>query len=290
MGGRSPTCLQLLSALDQPRLPPSRTPGLLGVTQGDPLAMVIYGLALTPRLLDLSVVHPRVLQPWYADEAALEGHASDVAAAMARLARTGPARGYFPSPVKSIVLVRLAGQTASKSHLEAFQFRYQAGGRYLGSFLGDEGERDVWLAAKIYTWILALRILGKIAKRYPQTSYAGMTCSLQTEWQYTLHVIPDVEALFDSLAQVIVAEYLPALLSEPANLPEGVREGLTLPARWSGRGHPGPMPDRRSPPRSPTPSDKESGAMPRSTPPRPSRSPERPDCSATLPPRPPSTS
>jgi hypothetical protein len=63
-----------------------------------------------------------------------------------------------------------------------------------------------------------------MAKRYPQTLYAGMARSLQIEWQYTLRVLPDVEALFEPLAQVITAEYLPALLSEPAGLPEGIRE------------------------------------------------------------------
>jgi hypothetical protein len=118
-----------------------------GVPQGDPLAMVIYGLALSTLSLDLSVIHPRVLQPWYADDAAMEGRASNVAAAMASLVRAGPARGYFPSPEKSIVLVSPADQAAAKSHLEAFQFKYQAGARYLGSFLGDEGEWDAWLAA-----------------------------------------------------------------------------------------------------------------------------------------------
>jgi hypothetical protein len=81
----------------------------------------------------------------------MEGRASDVAAAMASLLRARPAREYFPSPENRIVLVRPADQAAAKSHLEAFQFKYQAGARYLGSFLGDEGERDAWLTAKIDT-------------------------------------------------------------------------------------------------------------------------------------------
>jgi hypothetical protein len=211
-----------------------------GVTQGDPLAMVIYGLALTPLSLDLSTCHPRVLQPWYADDAAMEGRASNVAAAMASLIQAGSARGYFPSPEKSIMLVRPADQAAAKSHLEDFQFTYQAGVRYLGSFLGTKSERDAWLATKIDTWISTVWTLGKIAKRYPQTSYAGMARSLQMEWQYTLHVIPDVDTQFESLARVIAEECLPALLSEPAGLPEGLRERLTLPARWSGMGIPDP--------------------------------------------------
>jgi hypothetical protein len=70
------------------------------VTQGDQLAMVIYGLApLPPPLsLDLRVRHPLVLKPWYANDAAMEGRASAVAAAMDSLIQPGPAQGYFPSP------------------------------------------------------------------------------------------------------------------------------------------------------------------------------------------------
>jgi hypothetical protein len=86
--------------------------------------MVLYGLAPTPLLLDLRERHPRVLQPWYVDDAAMEGRASNVAAAMSSLIQAGPARGYFPSPEKSIVLVRPADQAAAHSHLE--EFRYQA--------------------------------------------------------------------------------------------------------------------------------------------------------------------
>jgi hypothetical protein len=67
-----------------------------------------------------------------------------------------------------------------------------------------------------------------------------MARSLQMEWEYTLRVIPNVEALFEPLARIIAAEYLPALLLEPAGLPEGLRNRLTLPARWSGLGIPDP--------------------------------------------------
>jgi hypothetical protein len=38
-----------------------------GVTQGDPLAMILYGLALVPLAKILREAVPEVLQPWYAD-------------------------------------------------------------------------------------------------------------------------------------------------------------------------------------------------------------------------------
>jgi hypothetical protein len=123
----------------------------------------------------------------------MESRVRDVVAAVDSLIQAGPTRGYFPSPEKSIVLVRPADQAAAESHLEGFQFEYQAGPQYLGSILGAKISRDAWLAAKIDTWIAAIRTLAKIAKRYAQTSYVGMARSLQMEcshkWKASATVI-----------------------------------------------------------------------------------------------------
>jgi hypothetical protein len=127
--------------------------------------MVIHGLALAPLSHDLRVRHPSVLQPWYADNAAMEGRASAVTAAMGSLVQAGPARGYFPLPEKSVVLVRPADFVAASSRIARFDFAYKDGARYLGSFLGAETAWDEWLSDKILTWIDAVRILAKIAKR-----------------------------------------------------------------------------------------------------------------------------
>ena len=51
-----------------------------GVTQGDPLAMVLYGIALLPLAEALQKEFPDVLQPWYADDAAMQGPPARVAA------------------------------------------------------------------------------------------------------------------------------------------------------------------------------------------------------------------
>ena len=40
-----------------------------GVTQGDPLAMIEYGLGILPLIQDLRAAHPRVTQTWYCDDA-----------------------------------------------------------------------------------------------------------------------------------------------------------------------------------------------------------------------------
>ena len=44
-----------------------------GVTQGDPLAMIVYGIGILPLIRELRSTHPHVLQPWYTENAGKGG-------------------------------------------------------------------------------------------------------------------------------------------------------------------------------------------------------------------------
>ena len=44
-----------------------------GVTQGDALVMIAYGIGVLPLIRELREAHPRVTQPWYADDAGAKG-------------------------------------------------------------------------------------------------------------------------------------------------------------------------------------------------------------------------
>ena len=44
-----------------------------GVTQGDPLVMVAYGLVILPIIRELRKSHPGVTRPWYADDSGTDG-------------------------------------------------------------------------------------------------------------------------------------------------------------------------------------------------------------------------
>ena len=49
-----------------------------GTTQGDPLAMAMYALAVTPLIRQLHSTHPAVSQVWYADDATGMGTCSSL--------------------------------------------------------------------------------------------------------------------------------------------------------------------------------------------------------------------
>ena len=44
-----------------------------GVTQGDPLVMITYGIGVLPLIRDLRRSNPHVMQPWYADDVGAGG-------------------------------------------------------------------------------------------------------------------------------------------------------------------------------------------------------------------------
>ena len=63
--------LQLL--LCQTGEPSVKILSIEGVTQGDPLSMVLYGITLVPLAEELRAADTGILSPFYADDAAFEG-------------------------------------------------------------------------------------------------------------------------------------------------------------------------------------------------------------------------
>ena len=77
--------------------------------------MALYGVALLPLAELLREAQPAVMQPWYADDAAMMGFAERVAACFELLIRVGPHFGYHPEPEKSYVICPLAAEAAAKA-------------------------------------------------------------------------------------------------------------------------------------------------------------------------------
>ena len=68
-----------------------------GTTQGDPLAIAIYTLAVKPLICQLKQDVPEVKQVWYADDATGAGSCSKLQLFWDRLSDLGKVYGYFPN-------------------------------------------------------------------------------------------------------------------------------------------------------------------------------------------------
>ena len=64
-----------------------------GVTHGDPLDMIAYGIGVLPLLMEIQGSHPRVTQLWYADDAGAGGKFERILAHIWDLQAWGPPRG-----------------------------------------------------------------------------------------------------------------------------------------------------------------------------------------------------
>ena len=126
-------------------------------------------------------------EPWYADNSAMGGPASRILEAVKLLQQWGPSRGYFAEPAKSIVICDDDAATPRvKAILAELPVHYCQGHRYVGGFIGHANSRREWIAPQIQKWTRAVQTLAVIARKYPQTAYAGLQQSLQSEWQYAV--------------------------------------------------------------------------------------------------------
>jgi hypothetical protein len=206
-----------------------------GVTQGDPLSMLMYSLAVMPLIRSLKTSNQEVTQNWYADDASATGKLTHLRDWLQTLTDEGPAYGYFPEPKKSFLVVKPEFLIEAKSLFEReFGVQVVSGKRFLGGFVGEGTERNAYVKQKVDGWCSAVRKLAHVAASQPQAAFAALTKSLQFEWAYLQRVIPDCAELFQPLEDALRNEFLPALLGQAiSNLDRSL---FSLPARLGGLG------------------------------------------------------
>ena len=75
-----------------------------GTTQGDPLAMAMYGLAIIPLIKRLSV--DDVIQKWYADDGNAVGKLSNLRTVLDKIVSLGKFFGYHVKASKCQLIVK----------------------------------------------------------------------------------------------------------------------------------------------------------------------------------------
>ena len=83
--------------------------------------------------------------------------------------------------------------------MEGLTLNFVSGSQYLGAYLGPRDQLEAWVRPQVESWAHGVRFLGKIARRHPQSAYAGLVMPLQLEWQYLQRTFPGFGTLMGPL-------------------------------------------------------------------------------------------
>ena len=207
-----------------------------GTTQGDPLAMAMYALAVTPLIDELRSRCPDVHQVWYADDATGASTCRNLRAWWNGLADLGPTFGYHPNASKTYLVVKEEHETcATQLFADTNVHITTHGKRHLGAALGSKTFTEEYVSAKVLGWTKEIEYLAKVAVSQPHAAYAAFTHGLSSRWTYLLRTIPDIQDLLLPLENAIHQSLIPALTGRPP-CSTLERDLLALPIRLGGLG------------------------------------------------------
>ena len=212
-----------------------------GTTQGDPLAMAMYALAISPLINSLNEKAPNASQVWFADDSNAAGRLEALRDWWQHLADMGPEYGYFPSASKTTMVVKEEFLDRAKELFENTGITITTDGhKMLGAACGKRPFVEGYVADKIKEWDEEIMTLSKIAESYPHTAYTALSRVIIGKWQYLMRTVCDVGEMFQVLENRIANNFIPALTGrEPCSNEE--RSLLSLPTRHGGLNLPNPV-------------------------------------------------
>ena len=209
---------------------------LEGTTQGDPLAMPVYAIAVTPIISALAIAHRTVCQIWYADDSAAGGLLPGVRQWWQSLCDLGPLYGYHPNASKTWLVVKPQHLAVACKIFAGTGVQITDTGRpYLGAAIGAEEFQRAYMADKVDTWCEELHMLALFATSDPQSALAAFSHVLCHKWTYWMRTMSSDMVDFSRLEDIIVQEFLPCITGMPP-LSQKNRLLLSLPTRLGGLG------------------------------------------------------
>ena len=105
----------------------------------------------------------------------------------------------------------------------------------MGTAIGTEEFKNIYVAEKIEEWKKLLLTLSKIAKTEPHMAYSLFIHGFRHKVTYIMRGISNTKHLFKSLDEVIDEEFIPALFNGRKRTSQ-VRDLIALPTRLGGLG------------------------------------------------------
>ena len=139
-----------------------------GTTQGDPVAMAIYAIGITPLIMMMiELVTTRcddIKMIAFADDFSAVGKLVSLIQWWTTLLEIGPKFGYYPEPKKSWLTTKLETHTLAKEVFETTKVKItNSGKRYLGSVLGTLSFKRERVNELVTQWISEIEVLSQIS-------------------------------------------------------------------------------------------------------------------------------
>ena len=174
-----------------------------GTTQGDPLAMTFYALAVLPLIAFLDALC-LIRQSWFADDAAAGDTVSAVTEWWCTLLAVGPKYGNNPNPAKTWLIAKPQHYAAASFAFETTGVQVTADGRrYLGATLGQPTFTDEYVVRKVAFWTFEIDRLASFAATQPHAAYAAFTHGLTSEWAYLQRTVTGIARHCEPLEHAI---------------------------------------------------------------------------------------
>ena len=176
---------------------------------------------------------------WYADDAGTGGKFTHILANLWDLKVKGPPRGYFPEPIKSILVVDPRNVSQVEEFFRGMGLKVVTWSRYLGGLIGEGEAEKSCLYGKVAGWAESVKNLTGVSRKHPQSAYSGLQKSLHQEWEFMQRVTPGIGDAFGPVEKALQETFLPEIFE---GLGEGAPEqGVTgLPEKQAGLDLPDP--------------------------------------------------
>ena len=190
-----------------------------GTTQGDPLAMAIFAIAIRPLIDRLAAA--KATQVWFADDAASGGKLRVIRMWWDMLVRYGPLFGYYVNAIKSWLLVKTDSlEEATTIFADTGLNITTSGVRHLGAPLGDAPFSESFVAERVNKWKEELARLADIAAVQPHLAFCALTQGLVSRWTYLCRTADNTSESLRIIEDVLQKTVLPSLTGHASPGPE----------------------------------------------------------------------
>lgn len=213
-----------------------------GTTQGDPIAMLIYAIAIIPLILitvaELESTNQDAKTVGFADDLAAAGRLTALKSLWNFIEKRGPSFGYFPQATKTWLIVKPKLEEKAKSIFKQTNVEITTKGKkHLGAVIGHIDFKNEFMTNKVNDWIDEITTLSEIAKFAPQEEYTCFTSGYKHKLGYFMRTLPDFSHHLKQVDDVIKFKLIPAITGGMV-LTEDTKSLFSLPPSIGGMGIP----------------------------------------------------